>query len=389
MIHTVPKTRCRASRGQAWLALLPLLLLAWPAQAFDTAAREAILIDFDTGAVLLDKNADTPAPPASMSKLMTIYMVFERLKAGTLTLDDPLPVSEKAWRTGGSKMFVKVDTNVTVGDLLQGIIVQSGNDACVVVAEALAGSEQAFAQKMTERAREIGLTNSAFTNSYGWPDPGHYMSPRDLAHLTERLIRDFPDYFHFFAETEFTYNGIKQGNRNPLLYKEGLGADGMKTGHTEDAGYSLTATAEREGRRLILVITGLGSVSDRSAEAERILNWGFRDTRNYALFKAGETVAEAPVWLGEEARVPLVIVDPLVVTLRRDSRDDMRVAVVADAPVPAPIVAGTRLATLTVTAPEAQPVQVPLVAGADVGQLGVVARLLSALRYLVFGPPTS
>jgi D-alanyl-D-alanine carboxypeptidase (penicillin-binding protein 5/6) len=371
-------------------AAFALALGVWqaPTHAFDTSAREAFLVDFETGSVLLEKNPDQPMPPASMSKLMTLYMVFEQLRAGTLSLDDTMRVSEKAWRMGGSRMFVEVDTDVRVEDLLRGIIVSSGNDACIVVAEALAGSEEAFAEQMNERAGEIGLTGSAFTNSTGWPDPGHYMSARDLAVLTGRIIVDFPEYFPYFAEKTFTYGGIKQGNRNPLLYKD-LGADGMKTGHTKDSGYGLTATAEREGRRLILVLNGLESVRFRAAEAERILNWGFRETKNYALFKAGEEVVRADVWLGTEAKVPLVIDRDLVVTLARKSRKGLSVKVVLESPVPAPIAAGERIATLVVSAPEMTPITVSLAAGESVELLGVFGRLWSALYYIVFGPPSS
>jgi D-alanyl-D-alanine carboxypeptidase (penicillin-binding protein 5/6) len=370
-------------------AVIALALGLWqaPTYAFDTSAREALLVDFETDTVLLERNPDEPMAPASMSKLMTLYMVFEQLKAGTLLLDDTMRVSEKAWRMGGSEMFVEIDTDVRVEDLLRGIIVQSGNDASIVVAEALAGSEEAFAGQMNERAREIGLTGSAFANSSGWPDPGHYMTARDLAVLTKRTIVDFPEYFPYFAEMTFTYNGIKQGNRNPLLYKD-LGADGMKTGHTEESGYGLTATAERDGRRLILVLNGLESARVRAAEAERILDWGFRETRNYALFEAGEEVAQADVWLGAEPKVPLVIDRDLVVTLERKSRKDLSVKVVLESPVPAPIAAGARIATLVVGAPEMTPITVPLAAGESVELLGVFGRLWSALTYIVFGPPS-
>lgn len=361
-------------------------VLAWPSSstAFDTAAREAILIDSQTGTVILDKEADKPAPPASMSKLMTIYMLFERLKEGSITLDDTMSVSEKAWRMGGSKMFVEVNTSVRVEDLVRGIVIQSGNDACVVVAEGISGSEEAFAAAMTERGREIGLTNSSFTNSTGWPDPGHFMSTRDLATLTQRIIDEFPEYLPYFAELEFTYNDIKQGNRNPLLYKD-IGADGMKTGHTEEAGYSLTATAERAGRRLILVVTGLDSVQARSSEAERILSWGFRETKNYTLFKAGEEIETADVWLGNKARVPLILNEDLTITLSREARKEMTAKVVLESPVPAPIVRGTEIATLVIDAPDLPPVEIPLKAGADVEQSGLIARLWSAATYTVFG----
>ena len=363
-----------------------LIAPATLAEAFETTAREALLIDAETGAVLLVKNPDDPMPPASMSKLMTAYMVFERLKDGSLKLDGTMHVSEKAWRMGGSKMFVEVDTEVSVEDLLRGIIVQSGNDACIVIAEALAGSEDAFAEMMTARAREIGLTGSSFANSTGWPDPNHYMTARDLVRLTQTIVTDFPEYFPYFAETSFTYNDIHQGNRNPLLYKN-LGADGMKTGHTQAAGYGLTATAQRNGRRLILVINGLESTRKRAAEAARLINYGFREFGNYALFTAGEVVETADVWLGDKARVPLIVNSDLTVTLPRASRKDLKVAVVLNAPVPAPIAAGSEIAKLVISAPDIDSIELPLTAGESVQRLGMFGRIGAAISYLLFGPP--
>ena len=365
-----------------------LCLLAWTtaAAAFDTTAREALLIDFDTGATLLEKDADVPMPPASMSKLMTVYMVFERLAEGTLSLSDTMPVSEKAWQMGGSKTFVEVDTDVTVEDLLRGIIVQSGNEACIVVAEALSGSEQAFALAMTERGRELGLMDSEFANATGWPHADHYMTARDLALLTRLIVENFPEYFPLFAEKTFTYNDIEQSNRNPLLYKD-LGVDGMKTGHTQEAGFGLTVTAERDGRRLILVLNGMESARDRALEAERVLNWGFRETKNYGLFEAGEEVEQAEVWLGTEPLVPLVIKEDVVVTLSREARKKMAVTVEYESPVPAPIAEGDIIAKLVIEAPDMPSRRFSLAAAHDVTRLGLFGRLFSAVDYIVFGAP--
>ncbi len=322
--------------------------------------------------------------PASMSKIMTMFLVFERLKDGRLSLDDKLPVSERAWRMGGSKMFVEVGDEVNVEDLIRGVVVQSGNDACVVFAEALAGSEEAFADLMTEKGKALGMTNSTFRNSTGWPDPNHRTTARDLSLLAQRMINDFPEYYHYFSELEFTYKDIRQGNRNPLLYKK-MGADGLKTGHTQNAGYGLTGSAIRDGRRLILVLNGLESEGARSREAERLIEYGFREFSNYALFDAGETVGAADVWLGDAATVPLVIADPLVTTLTRKARRKMEVKLVYDGPIPAPIEKGARIATLTVTTPDAEPLEIPLVAGADVAKLGPLRRIGAAIGYLVWG----
>ena len=358
------------------------------AATFETTAREAILIDQTTGSILFEKNADAPTYPSSMTKMMTLYLVFERLGEGALALDDMLPVSEKAWRMGGSKMFVDVGSSVGVEDLIRGVVVQSGNDATIVLAEGLAGSEDAFAREMTEKARELGMANTVFTNASGWPDPGHVTTARDLAILAARTIEDFPQYYPYYAETTFTYNDIKQNNRNPLLYGT-PGADGLKTGHTEDAGYGLTASVAREGRRLILVVNGVPSNQERSAEAQRLIEWGFREFGTYDLFAAGETVSEAEVWLGEADTVPLVLEEDFALTLARSDRDEMEVKVVYDGPVPAPIAAGTPIARLVVEAPDMRSVERPLLAGADVAELSMLSRLGAALAYVVFGPPAA
>ncbi len=367
-------------------ALLVTSLGLRPVLATETAARYAFMIDDQTGRILLEKDADEPMAPASMSKLMTLYMLFERLSDGSLNLDDTFPVSEKAWRTGGSKMFVGVNTRVRIEDLLRGIIVQSGNDACVVVAEGLASSEDAFAAEMTTRAQELGLTNSTFSNATGWPHPDHRMSSRDLTKIAQMIIRQFPQYYPLFSEKTYTYNGIRQGNRNPLLYRYD-GADGLKTGHTDESGYGLVSSAVRKGRRLILVVNGLESVKQRSRESERLLDWGFREFGNYALFKAGDQVLDAGVWLGAQASVPLVIENDLTLTLERKLRRKMKVAVEIVEPVPAPIKQGQELGTLVISAPSMESITIPLLAGKDVGRLGMFGRLGAAFKYLAWGAP--
>ena len=366
------------------VALLPAA--AAPAAAVETNAREAILMDFDTGHVLFARKPDQSMPPASMSKIMTVYAVFERLKQGELSLDDKFLVSEKAWRKGGSKMFVEVGNEVRVEDLLRGVIVQSGNDASIVLAEGIAGSEDAFAGMLTAKADELGMDNSKFENATGWPDPQHRTTARDLAILAKHIIQDFPEYYHYFSETEFTWNDIRQHNRNPLLGRN-IGVDGLKTGHTQNAGYGLTASAERDGRRLILVVTGLDSAKARAQEAAKLLEWGFREFDNYELFEAGETVEEAAVWLGEDPRVPLVAPEDLMVTLQRSQREAMEATVTYESPIPAPIEKGERLATVRITAPEREAIEMPLEAGAAVGQLGPLGRIVASVKFLVFGAP--
>ena len=360
-----------------------------PALAIETLAKQAVMMDITTGEVLFDKSSGEPMSPASMSKMMTVYMVFERLKEGSLSLDDTFPVSEDAWRRGGAKsggstMFLEPGKRVRVEDLLRGIIVQSGNDACIVVAEALASSEKAFSEEMTARGKELGLTNTVFKNATGWPDPGHVTTARDLAILAKRTIQDFPEYYHYYEEKEFTYNTIRQINRNPLLYW-GINADGLKTGYTEESGYGLAASAARGDRRLILVVNGLQSKKDRSREPDRLLAWGFREFNNYKLFNAGEEVTKADVWLGQEATVPLVIENEMLLTLSRKARRKMKVTIRFENPIPAPITQGQKVARLILTAPGRETLEVPLVAKTKVERLGLIGRLGTALKAIIWG----
>ena len=373
----------------ALVAMLTTLCLPLPAKAAapaapPVAARAWLLMDTASGQLLAALNEHERAEPASLTKLMTAYLSFSALKAKSLKLAQTVPVSERAWRAKGSRMFIEPRKPVTVEELILGMVVQSGNDACIVLAEALGGSEEGFAQAMTERAREIGLTGSSFANATGWPHPEQRMTARDLATLALRTIENFPDYYGYYAETSFVWSDIKQGNRNPLLYKS-IGADGLKTGHTEEAGYGLTGSAVQDGRRLILVINGLSSIKARAEESHRLLAWGFREFDNYALLGAGETVEEADVWQGELETVPLVLAEDLVVTLPRKSRSNMKVKVRYDGPVPSPIAEGQEIAALVVSAPEIADVVVPLLAGQAVERQGPVGRLFSGLRHMILG----
>ena len=383
------------SRFSAVAVVVIAAAISHPAAAqlgqVETQARQMILVDYDTDTVIFEKNADELMPPSSMSKLMTAYMVFEQLEAGKLRLDDMLPVSEKAWRIQGSKMFVPLGGRVKVEDLLRGVIIQSGNDACIVLAEGIAGTEERFAEMMTDRARQLGLKNTTLRNASGWPDPQQLTTARDLALLAKLIIARYPQYYHFYAEKEFTYGvdqvskkPITQGNRNPLLYKD-IGADGLKTGHTEAAGYGLTASVKRGDRRLILVFNGLKSMNERSREAERLVELGFSQFDNYKIFSAGAVVDEADVWLGNVARIPLVIDRNLAMTLPRQSRGNIKVTVSYDNPIPAPIAKGTPVAKLTIANRDTVVSEVPLLAGADVQQLGFTGRIGAAVSYLLWG----
>jgi len=360
----------------------------------DIAAREYLLTDYHTGAVLGAQSPDERMPPSSMSKLMTAYMVFDALKAGRVSLDDEMTVSENAWKiggaaSGGSTMFLNPGDKVKIEDLLRGMIIQSGNDACIVLAENLAGSEEAFADKMNAKAKELGMNGSHFVNATGLPNPEHYMTPRDLTTLARHIIADFPEYYSLYSETNFTFNGITQGNRNPLLYKVGSGADGLKTGHTEAAGYGLTASAIRNGRRLVLVANGMASTKARDEETAKLMDWGFREFTIRNLFAANEKVADAEIWLGDKASIPLVIAKDLVVTLPRATAQSINVKVVYDGPLPAPIAKGTEVGKLVVEAKEMAAISVPLIAGEEAGRLNFFGRLKAAAMYIFLGPPAA
>ncbi len=365
---------------------------AAPGQGLDIKARQYIIIDAQTGAVLDAKNADEKMPPSSMSKLMTTYMTYSALKNGKLRMTDELTVSQFAWKTGGaasggSTMFLNPGEKVKVEDLLRGVIIQSGNDACIVLAEGESGSEEAFADEMTKKAKELGLTGSHFANSTGLPHEQHYMTARDLAILAKRLILDFPEYYPLYAETSFTYNNITQGNRNPLLYRVGSGADGLKTGHTEAAGYGLTGSAVRNGRRIIVVLNGMNSMRDRDEESSKLMDWGFREFVNKELFKVGEAVTDADVWLGAQATVPLSIASDVTVTVPRSAAQSLEAKVVYQGPLPAPVKKGTEVGKVIVTGKDMAPIEVPIVAAADVDRLGFLGRLKAAASYIFVGPP--
>lgn len=366
------------------LRLLVLVGLAAPVQAFETNATSAWVYDVNTSTVLMAKNADVPIPPASMSKLMTLYMVFEALENGRLKMTDTLPVSTKAWQMGGSKMFVEPRDTPTAEQLIKGVIVLSGNDACVVLAEGLAGTEEAFARQMTERAKTLGLKHSVFKNSTGWPAEGHVMSAEDLGMLAMHLVRDFPQYYGNFALTEFRYMDrvpSNRFNRNPIL-NLGIGADGLKTGHTQEAGYGLVGSAVQDGRRVIFVVSGLPSDTARAEESERIVNWAFRQFSMETLVPAGETVLEAPVWLGTASRVALTTRDGVNVLVPAGSKDQVKVEAVYDSPIPAPIAKGDQVGRLVVSVPGTQDAVTPLLAAEDVAEAGFAGRMKGAVMRL-------
>ena len=362
---------------------------AFSAQAIETKARNLILMDYDTGQYLYAKDIQKSIPPASMSKLMTVYMIFEKLADGTLSLDDEFKVSENAWRkggaaSGGSTMFLPVNSTVRVEELIKGIIIQSGNDACITAAENISGSEENFAVEMNKKAEEIGLKNSHFANATGLPHPDHHMSVEDLAKLAQLIISKYPQFYHLFSQKEFTYNNIKQGNRNPLLYSMPY-ADGLKTGHTEEAGFCLTGSAQKGKRRLISVMTGLKSNKERSEEAEKIMSWGFREFDNYTILKRGAKIADVPVWYGNKNSVPMVVSEDIVRTLKKSKTDELKLTADYDRPVRAPVAAGQKLGVLKAEIPGSGMVEIPLIASENVGKIGWFGRIKNNLKYLLTG----
>ncbi len=361
--------------------------------AITTQAEQAVLMDAQTSAILWGKNADVAVPPASMSKLMTLELLFQRMKDGRVKLTDTFPVSERAWRTQGSKSFMELGSRVPVEVLIRGIIIQSGNDACVVVAEALGGSVENFAEMMNARAKDLGMTKSHFVNPDGLPDPpGQMMSAIDLAVLARHLIYDYPEYYHYFGEREFTWHNIRQPNRNLVLDKF-PGADGLKTGHIDASGYGVTASAVRNGQRFILVVNGLrypGKSSwwaeqYRAEEAARIFDMSFREFRQYKLLGATDTVGTAKVWHGTKKTVPLILGAPLDSTMQVESRKGLKVSVRYETPVIAPVAKGQKLGTLTISAPDYPTQTLPLIAAEPVNRAGFFARGIQGIGAMLGG----
>ena len=375
------------SKIKLFCALLVWGLSFGAAHAFETNAKAAYIYDLSTGTVLLSKNADTPLPPASMSKLMTLYIAFEFIRAGQLSLEEKLPVSAHAESYGGSTMFLDTTDRVSVADLLRGIIVLSGNDACAVIAEALSpdGTEAGFAKLMTRRGQQLGMTHSTFQNSNGWPHPMHRMSMRDLGLLATRLIIDFPEYYDMFAESEFKFDGrapANTRNRNPLLGLN-IGADGLKTGHTQEAGYGFVGSAQQGERRIIFVLSGLSSTNQRADEAEVIVNWAFRQfsTRTYG--KAGDVVTRATVWDGSSVDVGLALSQDLTTLVPVLGNADVKFDIEYLNPIPAPISKGDNLGHLVVTIPELEDTRIPLIAAESVPRGGFFRRVLTAGQTLL------
>ncbi len=374
-------------RTKSVIAAAVLLTVPSLAHAdIDTAASHAIIYDYDTGDVLFCKDCDQQMTPSSMSKLMTVELLLQRLKDGRLKPTDTMHVSEDAWRQGQkdneSKMWVQINSDISIDDLLKGIIVQSGGDACIVVADSISGSESAFAELENKRAKELGLTNSHFANATGMPDEGQLMSARDLAMLSAHIIREYPQYYSYFAIKDFTWSNIKQGNRNELLY-ENVGVDGLKTGHTEAGGYGMVTSALRGGRRLIVVVNGLDKMKTRAEESRHLLDAGYRDFKRYDLVAANGQVGSADVWGGTQDTVALRVKDPVAVTMAQDSRPDMKVTLRYQGPVKAPVAEGAQVGTLTVSVPNKPDTIVPVYAAQAVSSSGILGKFVLGVQTLL------
>lgn len=367
-------------------ALLPMVSFAQAADlpSGQTLARQAYLIDVNTSTVLLDKAGQERMPTSSMSKMMTIYMVFDALRNRKVSLSDEFTVSEKAWRMEGSRSFMPINSKVKVEDLIRGIIIQSGNDAAMVLAEGIAGSESAFMSACNEKAQALGMKSSHFTNPAGLPDADHYSTPQDLALLAWHLISDFPEYYHYFGEKEFTFNNIKQGNRNPLLYKN-MGVDGLKTGHADEAGYGITASAIRNGRRLILVVNGLADMQERADESARLINYGYDEFSLMNPVKKDETMRQTKVVFGEVKTVPVAVSADAAVTVRNSERALIKTQIDIPEPLQAPIAKGTVVGKYTVTLNDKVLASVPVAAMDNVNQLSFFPLMWAKLRFMITG----
>ncbi len=348
-----------------------------------STAAQAIIVDTQTGNILFDKNADQKMPTSSMSKVMTMYMVFDALKKGRMKLDETLLVSEKAWRMGGSKMFIEVGKRIPVEDLVKGVIVQSGNDATIVFAEALSATEDNFALAMTRKAKELGMDSSNFMNASGWPDPNHYSTARDLSVLARAIIADFPEYYGYYSIKEFTFNKIKQDNRNPLIYRN-MGVDGIKTGHTESGGYGLMASGERDGRRTVMVVNGLSDDKQRAQESARLMEWSLAFFENKTLYKSGEKIADVPVKLGDKASVPLVLQKDVFLTLPKGTnKDGIKIEAIFNQPMKAPVPDGFEAGKLVVTIPGRPLYVYPLYTGESVPEAAFIPRAFEKLILMI------
>lgn len=371
-------------RIQTITFILLIFLISKNVFAIDTKAEQAIVMDFDTNEILFEKNSNSKTPPASMTKIMTVYAAFDRLKNTDLSINNECTVSAKAYKMGGSRTFLEIDDKVSIDDLLKGIIIQSGNDASVALAECLAGTEEDFAKLMNVYAKRLGMNNTNFINSSGWPEDDHYSTVYDLAILSNAVIREFPDLYLYFADEEFTYNDIKQPNRNKLLSSV-QGADGLKTGFTKASGWGIAATAKREDRRITVVINGTNSSRSRMNESANLINWAFSQTSQKELVSEGQVITQVDVWLGNKPRVNLISSRKVVSTLSFDQLQLIKSSIQYKKPLDAPILKGNSYGKLLISIEGKPNIEIDLVAEENVGTINPILKIFAALKYLIFG----
>ena len=371
-------------RTQTITFILLIFLISKHVFAIDTKAEQAIVMDFDTNEILFEKNSNSKTPPASMTKIMTVYAAFDRLKNTDLSINNECTVSAKAYKMGGSRTFLEIDDKVSIDDLLKGIIIQSGNDASVALAECLAGTEEDFAKLMNVYAKRLGMNNTNFINSSGWPEDDHYSTVYDLAILSNAVIREFPDLYLYFADEEFTYNDIKQPNRNKLLSSV-QGADGLKTGFTKASGWGIAATAKREDRRITVVINGTNSSRSRMNESANLINWAFSQTSQKELVREGQVIKQLDVWLGNKPRVNLISSRKVVSTLSFDQLQLIKSSIQYKKPLDAPILKGNSYGKLLISIEGKPNIEIDLVAEENVGTINPILKIFAALKYLIFG----
>ena len=366
------------------ILFLITFLITFKLQAIDTKAEQAIVIDFDTNEVLFEKNSNIRVIPASMTKIMTVYVAFDRIKNTDFSITNKCRVSPKAYKMGGSRTFLEIDDNVTVDDLLKGIIVQSGNDASIALAECLGGTEQDFAKLMNVYAERLGMINTNFINSSGWPNDNHYSTVYDLAVLSNALIKDFPDLYLYFKMKEFTYNEINQPNRNKLL-NQFQGADGLKTGFTKKSGWGIAATAARDNRRITVVINGTNSSRSRLNESVNLLNWAFNQTSQKTLVNENEFIKEVDVWLGKKSTINLVSSKKLISTLSFDQIQLMNSSIEYTKPIAAPVIKGNEYGKLIINIDGKPKIEIPLIAQENISKVNPFLKIIAASKYLLFG----
>ena len=371
-------------RTQTITFILLIFLISKHVFAIDTKAEQAIVMDFDTNEILFEKNSNSKTPPASMTKIMTVYAAFDRLKNTDLSINNECTVSAKAYKMGGSRTFLEIDDKVSIDDLLKGIIIQSGNDASVALAECLAGTEEDFAKLMNVYAKRLGMNNTNFINSSGWPEDDHYSTVYDLAILSNAVIREFPNLYLYFADEEFTYNDIKQPNRNKLLSSV-QGADGLKTGFTKASGWGIAATAKREDRRITVVINGTNSSRSRMNESANLINWAFSQTSQKELVREGQVITQVDVWLGNKPKVNLISSRKVVSTLSFDQLQLIKSSIQYKKPLDAPILKGNSYGKLLISIEGKPNIEIDLVAEEDVGTINPILKIFAALKYLIFG----